>query len=238
MNRLILILLAVVCTLIPGFASAETPLPSEHQRNQGGDCEECRQHQERDCDPRVRSEGAGCGEWGRYREQDYDQDVREGNCSGCDRFDASGKGDDHGKPRSDEEPSPKENVSPKISDFVVYAERSESLGACNTVFGGDVGVRSTAESSIGSQLKVGTGSVVQRSHGLFSPSISLGRNVTMGIIHTDQLNDDGVNLGSAAAFPASTMPPLPSHPHLQAAVRTLRLEQAKSSPCFPETTVP
>jgi hypothetical protein len=200
MNRFSLIVLAILCTLTLGFASAETLLVSEHQRNQEGDREECRQHQERDCDPHVRNEGAGCGEWGRYRERDYDQDVREGNCGECNRFDESEKGGEHGKARSDEKPPPKENVSPKIGDFVVYAERSVGLGDCNSVCGGDVGVRSRAESSIGSQLKVGNGSVVQRSHGLFSPSISLGRNVRMGIIHTSQLNDDGVNLASAVAL--------------------------------------
>jgi len=103
-------------------------------------------------------------------------------------------------------------TTPKISDFVLYAERSISLGTHDTVFRGDIGVHSIAESSFGVQLKVGTDSILEKSHTVFSPSVSLGRDVRVGTVRTNVLQDNGIRLGSPVVFPAQVMPPLPLAP--------------------------
>jgi hypothetical protein len=100
----------------------------------------------------------------------------------------------------------------EIGQFVLYAERSVSLGSHDRAFRGDIGVRSTAEAGFGVQLKVGSGSIIERNHRLISPSVSLGRDVTLGMIQTNQLQDNGIPLGSSTAFPAPVMPPLPLAP--------------------------
>ena len=98
---------------------------------------------------------------------------------------------------------------PKISQFVLYAERSISLGDHDTVFRGDIGVRSIAQSDFGTQLKVGNDSIIERSHILLSPSVSMGEDVTVGLVQTNTRQDNGIALRTQMAFPASAMPPLP-----------------------------
>ena len=105
-----------------------------------------------------------------------------------------------------------ETTTPKISHFVLYAERSVSLGDHATAFQGDIGVRSIAEASFGMQLKVGAGSTIEKSYSVFSPSVSLGRDVRVGVVWTNALQDNGIRLGSPLAFPAQVMPPLPLAP--------------------------
>jgi Pro-kumamolisin, activation domain len=101
------------------------------------------------------------------------------------------------------------NPDLKIGQFVLYAERSLSLGACDAVRHGDLGVRSLTEASHGSQLKIGRDSFVQPSHIVLSPSVLVGENVTLGAVGADQFRDNGLPLGPAAPFPAAAMPPLP-----------------------------
>lgn len=103
-------------------------------------------------------------------------------------------------------------TTPMISDFVLYAERSLSLGDHDKVLQGDIGVHSIAESNSGIQLKIGTDSVIESNHHVFSPSVSLGHDVKVGIVQTNMLQDNGIHLGSLVAFPASVMPPLPLAP--------------------------
>ena len=78
-----------------------------------------------------------------------------------------------------------------------------------TIFGGNIGVRSIAESGFGVQLKVGNNSIIEKSHTIFSPSVSLGEHVKVGTIQTNARQDNGIPLRSQVEFPASAMPPLP-----------------------------
>jgi hypothetical protein len=91
----------------------------------------------------------------------------------------------------------------------LYAECSVSLGACDEVRRGDLGVRSLTEASRGSQLKIGRDTFVQPSHIVLSPSVLVGQSVTLGPVGADQFRDNGVPLGTTAPFPAAAMPPLP-----------------------------
>ena len=78
--------------------------------------------------------------------------------------------------------------------------------------GAAIGVRSTASSKFPFQLKVGAGSRVEGTDELLSPSVLGGRDARSGLVRTNKLEDDRVPLGSATAFPASAMPPLPFAP--------------------------
>jgi len=68
------------------------------------------------------------------------------------------------------------------------------------------------ESRYGFQLTIGARSIIDTCRCLYSPSICLRQDVTLGMIHSNQLEDDNVPLRSAFAFPAATMPPLPLAP--------------------------
>ena len=101
------------------------------------------------------------------------------------------------------------NPNLKIGQFVLYAERTLSLGECGAVGRGDLGVRSLAQGSQGSQLKIGRDSFVQPSHIVLSPSVLVGQGVTLGAVGANQFRDDDVSLGPTTPFPAAAMPPLP-----------------------------
>jgi hypothetical protein len=144
------------------------------------------------CDPCDKGEGVGeqhCDEKGRDFRMEH----------GC----RAARGGD------DADVAPTQTGGPAIGRFVLYAERNLRLGDCSSVRRGDVGVRAFAETSRGTQLQIGSDSFVQPSHALLSPSVAVGRNVTLGAIDTDQFVDDGVPLGATAPFPAASMPPLP-----------------------------
>jgi hypothetical protein len=106
-------------------------------------------------------------------------------------------------------PPPISTTEPTLAGFVLYAERSIRLGECGRIHGGDLGVHAIAESRQGFQLTLGAGSIIDTCRNLFSPTVCLGEDVTLGTIHTNQLEDDSIPLRSALAFPAATMPPLP-----------------------------
>ena len=101
---------------------------------------------------------------------------------------------------------------PSITDFVMYSERSIRVGRRARVFGGDIGVHAVAQSSFGFQLTIGSETVIEPSHPVFSPSISLGRGVRLGSMSANSIEDNGIALGSLEPFPASSMPPLPLVP--------------------------
>jgi len=56
--------------------------------------------------------------------------------------------------------------------------------------------------------------VLDPCYNLYAPSVRLGWDVTLGIIQTNTIEDDGVAVGSPVPFPAATMPPLPLVPNL------------------------
>lgn len=101
------------------------------------------------------------------------------------------------------------NAAPKLGDFVFYAERSVVIGSSDRVSGGDVGVRSTAPTSFGPQVVLGTGSTVDSNHDILSPSVSL-TNASVGDVQTSSLTKSGVVItGQQASFPSSIMPSMP-----------------------------
>ncbi len=97
---------------------------------------------------------------------------------------------------------------PAISTFVLYAERSATLGVGDHSLGGDIGVAATAPSSFGTQLKVGNLDGLDPLRTLFAPSVSLGTLAVVGGVDTNTLQNSGALLGLQAPFPAS-MPLLP-----------------------------
>ena len=110
----------------------------------------------------------------------------------------------------------------ELQSFVLYAEQRITLGSCNLVEGGDVGVRSVARriddsrrTATGSrrnddaQLRVGERSKILPYYELVAPSVTLGHDVESGRILTDVLVDDGIPLRSENAFPAARMSGLP-----------------------------
>jgi alpha-tubulin suppressor-like RCC1 family protein len=109
------------------------------------------------------------------------------------------------------------NTSPKIGNFVVYAQRSVKLGASTRTSGGDVGVRAVATSGFGAQLIVGASSSLDAAHNLLAPSVTLGLLSAVGDVQTSQLQNNGGTLHTLAAFPAAAMPPLPIAPTTTAA---------------------
>lgn len=60
------------------------------------------------------------------------------------------------------------NSSPTIANFVLYAERSVTLGSHDSVAGGDVGVRATVASSFGPQLTIGEHATVDAARNLLA----------------------------------------------------------------------
>ena len=102
------------------------------------------------------------------------------------------------------------NLAPKLADFVVYAQRSVTLGSYDHVNGGDVGVRYQVVQGNGSQLVVSAFAHVDEAHNLLAPSVSLGTHCQVGDVQTSALQNDGADaLGHVASFPGPAMPFLP-----------------------------
>jgi hypothetical protein len=99
--------------------------------------------------------------------------------------------------------------APSVSTFVLYAERSVTFADHDSVFFGDVGVRTPAVSTFGTQLAVGPYSAVDSGFNLLAPSVALGPNSRVGDVQTSSLQNNGGTLGTLGPFPASAMPPLP-----------------------------
>ena len=106
------------------------------------------------------------------------------------------------------ERGPAFNAHPVIGDFVLYAERSVSLGDHDFVIDGDVGVAALAMQSFGPQLVVGAVSVVDPVHNLIAPSVLLSLGASVGDVETAALQNNGAHLLSVTGLP-STMPPIP-----------------------------
>jgi Pro-kumamolisin, activation domain/Subtilase family len=104
-------------------------------------------------------------------------------------------------------PPPIRTTSPALAGFLLYAERSIRLGERCFASGGDIGIHAIADSSYGTQAHIGSESVIDPCRNIYAPSICLGRDVVLGIIQTDHLEDDTLTLGSPVPFPAATMPP-------------------------------
>ncbi len=101
------------------------------------------------------------------------------------------------------------NSSPTIANFVLYAERSVTVGSHDSVAGGDVGVRATVASSFGPQLAIGDHATVDSARNLLAPSISLASHASVGNVQTSVLQNNGGSFAHLGAFAASTMPPVP-----------------------------
>lgn len=102
------------------------------------------------------------------------------------------------------------NTSPEIGDFVLYAERSISLGRNDVITAGDIGVRTVTVPGFGTQLRVGDYSNVERIRNLLAPSASLGYYAHVGGVQTDALQKNrGSTLLARGSFPAAVMPSLP-----------------------------
>ena len=100
------------------------------------------------------------------------------------------------------------NPAPRLGDFVLYAQRSVSVGAFTDVDGGDVGVGSVAAPGVTSQLVVGDHAEVEAAHNLIAPTVSLGAHAAVGDVQTTTLSNAGATLGQEAGYP-SPMPLLP-----------------------------
>jgi hypothetical protein len=268
--RATVFVLGLAVTLATALAQGATPsgAPSPTQAapqpaSRDPDCDRCGRREAR-CELRCgrcdRSEGerdyrrheGRRGECGHDEGQRGRSDRYERHRDYSDRHDHDERGcqdgDRHGSRREDESakrgdysaPNPKATGSPKISEFVLYAERSVRMGECDTAFGGDIGVRSTAEQGFGIQLKIGAGSVVQRSQSVLSPSVLLGRNVRIGVVETNSIEDNGVPLGPLVTFPAAAMPALPLAPASGGggANVTVGADEVVALLHFPETTDP
>jgi hypothetical protein len=111
-------------------------------------------------------------------------------------------------------PPPIRTTSPAINTFVLYAERSISLGDHDNVHGGDVGVHAIAQQTYGFQFSAGTGSIIDERYNVYSPTVSLGKDVKVGIMQTNTVDDDGVSLQSPVPYPGTTMPAPPLAPKL------------------------
>src|SRR5271157_5200722 len=99
-------------------------------------------------------------------------------------------------------------AAPKISDFVLYAERSIKLGERSHADDGDVGVRSAMAAKKGaSQLSVGEHA---KCRNVFAPSTTLKNDAEVRQVWTDALKrDPDSEMKSEGKFPAADMPPLP-----------------------------
>ena len=99
--------------------------------------------------------------------------------------------------------------TPRISDFVLYAERSIRMGHRSHTEGGQVGVRTAI-----AQERKGSAQLQLEEHAkcgtAFSPSMSLENDAEVGEIWTDSLKRvKDTELGPQGSFPATLMPPLP-----------------------------
>jgi hypothetical protein len=98
---------------------------------------------------------------------------------------------------------------PTIAQFLLYGERSITLGRDDHANGGDLGVRLRAPAAFGTQLKLGQTVLVDTHRTLFAPSVSLATGAAVGNVDADTLVNNGGTRGALAAFPAADMPPGP-----------------------------
>ncbi len=98
--------------------------------------------------------------------------------------------------------------NPTISDFVLYAERSVTLGKGDRIQGGDIGVAALAVQSFGPQLTVGDASFVDPNEDLLAPSVQLGKDASVGDVETSTLTNNGGKLRLQAPLP-TPMPAVP-----------------------------
>ena len=94
--------------------------------------------------------------------------------------------------------------SPKIGEFVLYAERSIFIGRHDVLCGGDVGVRSVA-TGLPFQLTVESDVFSDLSHNLLAPSVALREDTRVGTVQANTLNAQATLPG----FPSLAMPALP-----------------------------
>jgi hypothetical protein len=113
-------------------------------------------------------------------------------------------------------PPPIRTTSPSLQAFVIYAERSIILGEHDEVRLGDIGIHAIAQTTYGFQLKAGSCTGIDKQYNVYSPSILLGKDVKLGIVQTNNLNDDGISIRSPLPFPGVTMPAPPFAPVLTA----------------------
>jgi len=98
--------------------------------------------------------------------------------------------------------------APKIGDFVLYAERSVTIGEHSHTEdgGGDIGVRTPIALREGVQLTMGEHA---ESRNLFSPSTAIRNDADVKNVATNSLKrDPDSKMGAQSPFPAD-MPPLP-----------------------------
>jgi len=102
----------------------------------------------------------------------------------------------------------KQEASPVISQFVLYAERSVKLGEHSHADDGDVGVRSaTAPKGGVAQLIVGRHTKCRNA---FAPSTTIENDAEVRDLWTNTLNrDPDSEIKRQGKFPAAAMPPLP-----------------------------
>ncbi len=98
--------------------------------------------------------------------------------------------------------------NPTISEFVLYAARSVTLGKGDHVQGGNIGVAALAVPGFGPQLVVGDYSFVDPRDDLLAPSVQLGKDAFVGDVETSYLTNNGGKLLLQAALPAA-MPAVP-----------------------------
>lgn len=96
----------------------------------------------------------------------------------------------------------------KIEDFALYADRSIRLGDCSRVEGGNLGVRSFAETN-NAQLQIGKKAWIDPQRIISAYSVSIGQGVTFGLVAATRFRDNGIALAPPAAFQADRMPPVP-----------------------------
>ncbi|MGB9406491.1 MAG: protease pro-enzyme activation domain-containing protein [Terracidiphilus sp.] len=107
--------------------------------------------------------------------------------------------------------APPPRVTPQISDFVLYAERSIRIGHHSHTEGGEVGVRTAMPPA---KPREGIAQLQLEEHAkcgiAFSPSTSLEDDSETGKLWTDSLKRvKDTEIGPEGAFPAALMPPLP-----------------------------
>lgn len=106
-------------------------------------------------------------------------------------------------------PARRHGPTPKISDFVLYAERSIKIGHRSHTEGGEVGVRTAM-----APARQGAAQLQLEEHAkcgvAFSPSTSLENDAEVGEIWTNSLKRvKDTKIGPEGSFPAAAMPPLP-----------------------------
>jgi Pro-kumamolisin, activation domain len=107
-------------------------------------------------------------------------------------------------------------ANPVISGFVLYAEKSMSVGRHDVVSGGDLGVHAVAKADSGPQAEIADCVSIEPDHVVYSPSLVLGRDVRIGAMEANSIIDDGIAIGPLTLFPAAAMPPLPLAPPIGA----------------------